>query len=67
MNGPLSFNPSVLSHSASWPRWWLWAVVGMMVSLSWTVPFVPWWAGLGSGLCALLTLTILAFYARKQY
>lgn len=67
MNGPLSFSPSVLSHTASWPRWWLWAVVGMMVSLSWTVPFIPWWAGLGSGLCAVLTLTILAFYARKQY
>ena len=67
MNGPLSFSPSVLSHSASWPRWWLWAVVGMTVSLSWTVPFIPWWAGLGSGLCAVLTLTILAFYARKQY
>ena len=67
MNGPLSFNPSVLAHSASWPRWWLWAVVGMTVSLSWSVPFIPWWAGLGSGLCAVLTLTILAFYARKQY
>src|SRR3990167_3326464 len=67
MNGPLSFSPSVLSHTASWPRWWLWAVVGMMVSLSWTVPFIPWWAGLGSGLCAVLTLTILAFYARRQY
>jgi methyl-accepting chemotaxis protein len=39
----------------------------MTVSLSWTVPFIPWWAGLGSGLCAVLTLTILAFYARKQY
>lgn len=67
MNGPLSFSPSVLSHTASWPRWWLWAVVGMTVSLSWTVPFIPWWAGLGSGLCAVLTLTILAFYARRQY
>ncbi len=67
MNGPLSFSPSVLSHTASWPRWWLWAVVGMTISLSWTVPFIPWWAGLGSGLCAVLTLTILAFYARKQY
>jgi methyl-accepting chemotaxis protein len=67
MNGPLSFSPSVLSHTASWPRWWMWAVVGMMVSLSWTVPFIPWWAGLGSGLCAVLTLTVLAFYARKQY
>src|SRR3990167_8201789 len=67
MKGPLSFSPSVLSHTASWPRWWLWAVVGMTVSLSWTVPFIPWWVGLGSGLCAVLTLTILAFYARKQY
>src|SRR3972149_4740015 len=67
MKGPLSFSPSVLSHAASWPRWWLWAVVGMTVSLSWTVPFIPWWVGLGSGLCAVLTLTILAFYARKQY
>lgn len=67
MIGPLSFSPSVLSHTASWPRWWLWAVVGMTVSLSWTVPFIPWWVGLGSGLCAVLTLTILAFYARKQY
>lgn len=38
----------------------------MTVSLMWTVPFVPWWAALGSGLCAVLTLTILAFYARKQ-
>src|SRR3990172_2925915 len=67
MKGPLSFSPSVLSHTASWPRWWLWAVVGMTVSLWWTVPFIPWWVGLGSGLCAVLTLTILAFYARKQY
>jgi methyl-accepting chemotaxis protein len=67
MNGPLSFSPSVLAHSASWPRWWLWAVVGMIISLSWSVPFIPWWAGLGSGLCAVLTLTVLAFYARQQY
>src|SRR3990167_7734975 len=67
MIGPLSFSPSVLSHTAAWPRWGLWAGVGMTVSLSWTVPFIPWWGGLGSGLCAVLTLTILAFYARKQY
>ena len=66
MNGPLSFIPSPASYFTSWPRWWLWAVVGMVVSLMWTVPFVPWWAGLGSGLCAVLTLTVLAFYARQQ-
>ena len=66
MNGPLSFSPSTASYFTSWPRWWLWAVVGMVISLMWTVPFVPWWAGLGSGLCAVLTLTVLAFYARQQ-
>jgi len=59
--------PSALREKmTSWPRWWLWAAVGMTVSLMWTVPFIPWWAGLGSGLCAVLTLTVLAFYARKQ-
>ena len=66
MNGSLSFSPSMARYFTSWPRWWLWAVVGMVVSLMWTVPFVPWWAGLGSGLCAVLTLTVLAFYARQQ-
>lgn len=59
--------PSALKEKiTSWPRWWLWAAVGMTVSLMWTVPFIPWWSGLGSGLCAVLTLTVLAFYARKQ-
>lgn len=59
--------PSALREKmTSWPRWWLWAAVGMTVSLMWTVPFIPWWAGLGSGLSAVLTLTVLAFYARKQ-
>ncbi len=67
MNGPLSFSPSSLRDAASWPRWWLWAVVGMAFTLMWAVPFVPWWAGVGSGFSAVLTLTVLAFYARKQY
>jgi len=67
MDGRLSFNPTSLRQAASWPRWWLWAVVGMAFTLMWTIPFVPWWAGLGSGLCAVLTLMVLAFYARKQY
>lgn len=57
---------SLTSKISSWPRWWLSAAVGMGISLAWTVPFVPWWAALGSGLCAVLTLTVLAFYARKQ-
>ncbi len=67
MNGPFSFSPSSLRHASAWPRWWLWAVVGMAASLMWSIPFVPWWAGVGSGLCAVLTLTILAAYARKQH
>ena len=67
MNGPFSFSFFSLGHASSWPRWWLWAVVGMALSLMWSVPFVPWWAGVGSGLSAVLTLTVLAFYARKQY
>jgi methyl-accepting chemotaxis protein len=62
MSKPSTFKEKI----TSWPRWWLWAAVGMTVSLMWTVPFIPWWAGLGSGLCAVLTLTVLAFYARKQ-
>jgi methyl-accepting chemotaxis protein len=66
MNGPFSFSPASLVSSVSWPRWWLWAAVGMTVSLLWTVPFVPWWAALGSWMCGVLTLTILAFHARKQ-
>jgi len=67
MNGPLSFSPVSLRQASAWPRWWLWAVVGIAASLMWSVPFVPWWALLGSGLCAVLTLTVLAAYARKQY
>ncbi len=66
MNGPLSLSPNILTRTPSWPRWWLWAAVGMTVSLTWMIPFTPWWAVLGSSLCALLTLTVLAFYARKQ-
>src|SRR3989338_2774024 len=66
MNGPFSFNLPTSGRMTSWSRWWLWAAVGMVVSLMWTVAFVPWWAALGSGLCAVLTLTVLAFYARKQ-
>ncbi|HSW52688.1 MAG TPA: methyl-accepting chemotaxis protein [Sulfuricaulis sp.] len=62
----MSAHLSLTSRISSWPRWWLSAAVGMGISLAWTVPFVPWWAALGSGLCAVLTLTVLAFYARKQ-
>ncbi|MBI3547081.1 MAG: methyl-accepting chemotaxis protein, partial [Gammaproteobacteria bacterium] len=53
-------------YTASWPRWWLWAMVGMFVTWLWVVPFAPWWASLGSGLCAMLALTVLAFYARNH-
>ncbi|MHB8742659.1 MAG: methyl-accepting chemotaxis protein [Sulfuricaulis sp.] len=67
MNQPLSFSPSSLRHTPAWPRWWLWAAIGMTVSLLWTVPFAPLWAGVGGGLCAVLTLTILAFFARVQH
>lgn len=66
MNGPFTFSPASLVSSVSWPRWWLWAAIGITVSLSWTVPFVPWWAALGSWVCGVLTLTILAFHARQQ-
>lgn len=66
MIGPLSFSPAKSGNMASWPRWWLWAVIGMAFTLMWSLPFVPWWAGLGSGLCAIFTLTVLAFYARKH-
>ncbi|MDH3370888.1 MAG: hypothetical protein OEM31_06110, partial [Gammaproteobacteria bacterium] len=66
MNGPFNFIPASLVSPVSWPRWWLWAAVGITVSLSWTVPFVPWWAALGSWMCGVLTLTILAFFARKE-
>jgi len=62
----MSAHLSLTSKISSWPRWWLMAAIGMGISLAWTVPFVPWWAALGSGLCAVLTLTVLAFYARKQ-
>lgn len=62
----MSAHLTLTSRISSWPRWWLSAAVGMGISLAWTVPFVPWWAALGSGLCAVLTLTVLAFYARKQ-
>jgi len=66
MSVPFSFGLSFMRLPASWPQWWRWAAVGMFISLLWMVPFVPWWAGLGSGLCAVLTLTVLAFYARKE-
>jgi len=66
MSVPFSFRPSSMRLPAFWPQWWRWAAVGMFLSLLWMVPFVPWWAGLGSGLCAVLTLTVLAFYARKE-
>lgn len=66
MNGPLLLNPLSSGYFAAWPRWWLWALVGMIFTLIWTMPFVPWWAGLGSVLSAVLTMTVLAFYARKQ-
>ncbi len=66
MNGPFSLKPSASGKTGSWRRWWLWAAIGMTVSLMWMVAFVPWWAALGSGLSAVLTLTVLAFYARKQ-
>lgn len=66
MNGPLSFSPAILKHAAPWPRWWLWAVVGMIVSLMWTASFAPWWAVMGSGFSSVLTLTVMALYARQS-
>ena len=66
MSGTLSFIPSSMHQPGAWPRWWLWAMIGMSVTWLWAVPFVPWWVAMGSGLCAMLTLTVLAFYARQH-
>ena len=65
MSGLLSFIPSSIQQPRAWPRWWLWAVLGIFVTWLWAIPFVPWWVALGSGLCAMLTLTVLALYARQ--
>jgi len=65
MSSPISFSP-ILHTTSAWPRWWLWAVVGMLVSWGWTVMFVPWWVALCSGISAIFTLTVLTIYARRQ-
>jgi methyl-accepting chemotaxis protein len=65
MSSPISFNP-ILHTTSAWPRWWFWAVAGMLVSWGWTVMFVPWWAALGSGISVAFTLTMLTIYARRQ-
>jgi methyl-accepting chemotaxis protein len=66
MSGPFAFITSTGSRPDAWPRWWLWALAGSFVTWMWILPFAPWWAVLGSGLCAMLMLTMLAFYARQR-
>jgi len=65
MSSPISFSP-ILHTTSAWPRWWFWAVAGMLVSWGWTVMFVPWWVALGSGISVVFTLTMLTIYARRQ-
>jgi methyl-accepting chemotaxis protein len=65
MSSPISFNP-ILHTTLAWPRWWFWAVAGMLVSWGWTVMFVPWWVALGSGISVVFTLTMLTIFARRQ-
>jgi methyl-accepting chemotaxis protein len=66
MSLSFSSGSSLRQIVCAWPRWWRWAVAGVLVTWLWAVPFLPWWATLGSGLSALLTLTMLSSYARQQ-
>jgi len=61
--------PNPLSASGNpgfWRRWWLWAALGFVLSLGWMVSYAPWWAAVGSSFTALLTLMVLAIFARRQ-
>ncbi|GMR17779.1 MAG: hypothetical protein BMS9Abin33_0172 [Gammaproteobacteria bacterium] len=48
------------------PPWWALAIVATLVSWVWAVTFVPFWVALGSGLCTLIAISLLADYARKR-
>ncbi len=48
-----------------WPRWWIWAVVTAILAWAWTVPYVPGWVALGSGLSIGITVVLVIAYVRR--
>lgn len=46
--------------------WWALATITALASWAWNASFVPFWVALGSGLCTIITVSLLADYARKR-
>lgn len=51
--------------SSFWPRWWIWAIVTAVSAWAWTVPYVPGWVALGSGLSIGITVVLIIAYVRR--
>lgn len=47
-------------------QWWMVTVLGVIGSWGWMVLYVPFWVGIGSGICSLVAVTVIFDYARKQ-
>jgi methyl-accepting chemotaxis protein len=50
----------------SFLHWWAVALLGVLASWGWVVMYVPLWVAFGSGLCTLVSVTLIIDYARKR-
>ena len=60
-------SPFAKRYHAKRPPWWVLAVAAALASWGWTVAFVPFWVGMGSGLCTAIAIALLADYTRKRH
>lgn len=61
-----SYNNLQSNLQKSRPPWWLWAIIAAAASWGWAFVYVPLAVAIGSGLCTLIVLGLLADFARKH-
>ena len=58
--------PPRASWRTKFPAWWYAGTGGTVVTILWTVAFIPWWAAMGAAMSALLAIAILSHYAMAE-